>query len=448
MNHKIKTGLQLLGAILMGSLPVSAQSSSYSLQELIESAKKNNSLMTIKEYQVQEKISKLREDKIKRYPSAVLDGTYQYSFNQPEITIPAGSLGTIDTGNGENQMFPSQASKFPMGQKGNYNVGLNFYQPLTQLFKINTGLNIDKVDVKLGQAEKEKTALQLQLTVEQLYYGAIIAQKQTDATKAKIELAKSRLYDTEGALITGKTIKANLSGLLAIIANEEQNLLKIEFQLQDYLAELSRLTTFSIVALQPQDEEQNNMSTFAANDYKNLANNNPDMEIARLQKEKAELAVKATKESNLPDFGLVAGYYVQQGSPFLPKNSPFAGLSLKWNLQDLFSNNELKNQRQFQLKQAEETISYTQKQVNSNIDQTWRKIQLSQGLIAAAKKLVSYRKDALKEQQDKQDVGLDVRTALLEAKSQLAEAETDLYTAKLSNTIAIAELRNLAGQTK
>ncbi|OXG07124.1 outer membrane protein TolC [Flavobacterium araucananum] len=448
MNHKIKTGLQLLGAILLGSLRLSAQESSYSLQELIEAAKKNNSLIRIKEYQVQEKMSKLKENKIKQYPSAIVDGTYQYSFNQPEITIPAGSLGTIDTGNGQTQLLPSQASKFPTGQKGSYNVGLNFYQPVTQLFKINTGLNMDKVDIKLGQAEKEKTALELQLAIEQLYYGAIIAQKQTDATKAKLELAKSRLYDAQGALTTGKTIQANLSGLQAVIAGEEQNLLKIEFQLQDYLAELSRLTTLSIVVLQPQDEEQGNINTFAVNDYKNLADHNPDMEIARLQKEKAVLAIQAAKESNLPDFGLVAGYYVQQGSPFLPKNSPFAGLSLKWNLQDLFSNNELKNQRQFQLRQAEETITYTQKQVNSTIDQTWRKVELSQGLIASAKKLVGYRKDALKEQQDKEDAGLGIKTALLEAKSQLAEAETDLYTAKLSNTIAIAELRNLAGQTK
>lgn len=448
MNYKTKTGLKLIGVLLLGSLRLSAQSSSYSLQDLIDSAHKNNSLMTIKEYQIKESLSKLEEDKIKRYPSAILDGLYQYNFNLPELTIPSGSLGIIDTGNGESQMIPSQASKFPMGQKGTYNVGLNFYQPLTQLLKINTALDIDKVDIKLSQADKKKAELQLQLTIEQLYYGAMIAQKQTDAVKAKLELAKSKLYDIQGALTTGKTIAANISGLQSVVASEEQNLLKIEFQLQDYLTELSRLTTLPVSVLKPQDEEQINAKNLTISDCKKLALNNSDMEIAKLQKEKAVLAIKNIQETNLPDFGLIAGYYVQQGNPLLPKSSPFLGLSLKWNLQELFSNKEVLNQRKFQLKQAEETISYTQQQLNSSIDQTSRKVELSEGLIAAAKKLVGYRKDALKEQQDREDAGLGIKTALLEAKSQLAEAETDFYTAKLSNLIAIAELRNLAGQTK
>lgn len=448
MNHKIKTGLLLFAGILLGPMHLTAQSSSYSLKELIEAARKNSPLVIIKQYQVQEKISKIQEDKIKKYPSAVIDGIYQYSFNQPELTIPAGSLGAIDTGSGMNQLLPSQASKFPMGQKDTYNIGLNLYQPLTQLIKINTGLNIEKIDLKLGQAEKRKTVLELELQIEKLYYGALIVQKQTCASKAKLELAKSKLYDAQGALETGRALQVNLSGLQTVIAGEEQNILKFEFQLQDYLSELSRLTSLSVIKLDPGEEVLTNTKVLSANDYKNLAGSNPDMEIAKLQKEKAVLGVKSSKENILPDFGIIAGYYIQQGSPLLPKSSPFAGLSLKWNLQDLFSNAELQNQRQFQLKQAEHTIAYTQEQLNSAVDQSQRKAELSQRLIASAEKLADFRRDALKEQKDRQDAGLGIRSLLLEAEALLAEAETDLYAAKLSNAIAVSELRNLTGQAE
>jgi outer membrane protein TolC len=137
---------------------------------------------------------------------------------------------------------------------------------------------------------------------------------------------------------------------------------------------------------------------------------------------------------------------VQQGSPVLPGNSPYVGLNLKWNIQDLFSNKQVQNQRQYQLKQAEEAIVYTQKQVESDIDKAWRKVKQSDALITAAQKLAGYRREALKEQEDRQVTGLDTKTVLLEAKSQLAEAEADLYAAQLSKVLAVAALRNLTGQ--
>lgn len=446
MKHNIKTGLLVLVVLLMGTSPLVAQVG-YSLQQLIDAAKKNNHLIAIKEYQVQEKLSKLKEDGIRRYPTPTVDGTYQYNFKLPDITVPAGSLGAINTGDGNTQLLPSQDSKFNVGQKGSYNVGLNIYQPISQQFKINTGLEIDKTEIKLVQKEKEKTLLQLQLAVKQLYYGALISQKQIEGETIKLELANSRLYDAESTLFAGKITGVNISGLRANIASQEQNLLKLNIQVQDYLSELARITGLNVEGLKLQQEEPANTELNAVNDYKNAATNNPDIEIARLNKEKAMLGVKVAKQSNLPDFGFVTGYYLQEGSPILPTSSPYIGLSLKWNILDLFSNKQVQNQRLFQLKQAEENIAYTRQQVESDIDKGWRKVKQSEALISAAKKLVGYRKNALKEQQDKQNVGLDIKTALLETKSLLAEAEANLYAAQLSGTIAIAELNNLTGQT-
>lgn len=444
LKHNIKTGLLLFAVLLSCSYRLSAQSG-YSLQQLIDASKKNNRLLTIKEYQVQEKISKLKEGNIKKYPSVMLDGNYQYNFNLPEITIPAGTLGTIPTGLGGSELLPAVGSKFTVGDKGNYNAGFSIYQPIAQQAKINTGLAIDKTDIKLGQKEKEKVVLQLQLAVEQLYYGVLIAKKQTEGEQAKIKLAKAKLYDAEGALAADKTLVVNISGLLADIANKEQNLLKLHIQIQDYLSELGRLTNLNVEALELQEPEPAKIITNPVGDYKIAATNNPDIEIARLSKEKAILGIKAARQSNLPDFGLVTGYYVQQGNPVLPASSLYVGVSLKWNIQDLFSNKQVQTQRQFQLKQAEENIAYTQQQLDSDIDKAWRKIKQSEAMTSVAKKVAGYRKDALKEQQDKQAAGLDIKTNMLEIQSQLAEAEADLYAAQLSNALAMAALKNLAG---
>ncbi|SFD08686.1 hypothetical protein SAMN05518672_101397 [Chitinophaga sp. CF118] len=52
----------------------------------------------------------------------------------------------------------------------------------------------------------------------------------------------------------------------------------------------------------------------------------------------------------------------------------------------------------------------------------------------------------LKLQQDKQVSGLDAKTDMAEVKAYLAKAEADYYAARLSYMLAVAELKNQAGQ--
>jgi outer membrane protein TolC len=104
------------------------------------------------------------------------------------------------------------------------------------------------------------------------------------------------------------------------------------------------------------------------------------------------------------------------------------------------------NQRTFQVKQAEENISYLKNQLNSEVEKAWRKVNQSKILIGVAQKVVKYRNNALKEQQDKSASGMNINTEMLEAQAQLAQAEADLYAADLSYLVAVAELNNLIGK--
>ncbi|GGE41691.1 outer membrane protein TolC [Pedobacter psychrotolerans] len=419
----------------------------YSVDQLIDAAKKNSHQLNIKQYQILEKTSKLHEDGIKRYPSVALDGNYQYNFKLPDITIPAGTIGMINTGNGTEQLLPAQDSKFTLGEKGNYNVGVNLYQPITQQAKLATAMAIDQTDIQIGKQESAQTALQLKLQVEQLFYGALILRKTSESGKLRIELAKAKLADGEASRMAGTSTAAGLAGLRADIANEEQALMKIDLQLQDYLSEISSLTAIDLQKLNLQEPVLNEKVT-PINDSRSSAMLNPDFEIARLNKEKALLGIKAIKRSNLPDFGIVAGYYRQQGNPILPISSPYVGVSLKWNLQDLFTNREVQNQRQAQLKQAEENMAYTQQQIGLSVNRLSRKVAQCNALITAASKAVAFRKDELMEQQNRLTAGFEIKTVILETKVKLAQAETDLYSAKLQQAIAIAELENIVGKNK
>ncbi len=443
MNFNIKC-IVLVIVLLAGYSRLQAQSEEgYSLQQLIDAAMENNRVMKIKDYQVQEKVSKRREDAVKRYPTAMLEGSYRYNFNLPNLTIPAGVVGVVGSSDGPPQLLPTEDRQLTLGDRNNYGLSLTLYQPLTQQAKIGTGLQIDEIDIKVTEKEKVQLKLDIQTGVSKLYYGILIVQKQMEEAEANLELAKAKLYDAEGALAAGKTIEVNLAGLQAGIADEEREILSLQIRMDDLLNDLSSLAQVGVADLKLQPVEMEIESLQSMEAYENEASSNPGLQIAKLNKEKAVLGIRAAEQSNLPDLGLVAGYYYQQGNPLLPTSSPFVGVSLKWNIQDLFSNAQLKSQRRFQMKQAEENVAYKQEELSKDIQKAWRKASQSEALVTVARKVAGYRREEYKIQQDKQSAGLGANTGLLEVRSQLAKAEADQYAAELSYLLAVIELNNL-----
>ncbi|MBD1365406.1 TolC family protein [Mucilaginibacter sp. ZT4R22] len=429
--------------LLCRSISLHAQNiESYTLKQLQDSALKNNHVLAIKQWEIKEKQAKTQEDEIKRYPTPTLNGNYQHIFNLGEITIPKGTLGETN-----NELFPNSDRTFNVGQKNNYSTGISVYQPITQQAKIGTLLKVDKTDEALTEREKFKTSLQIKQAIVKLYYGTLILQKQLDEAEAKLALAKSKYTDVENALLAGKTITADKAGLQANIADAEQNILKINIQIQDYTGDLTNLTGINTGSLKLAGIEPTVQQINGLEEYKNVASgSNADLQIATLNKSKALLGIKAARQSNIPDIGLIGGYSYVFGSAVLPSNNPYIGVNLKWNLQDIFSNRKIVKQRQFQLKQSEENFLNTQQQVNNDIEKAYRRINQSQALITVTRKVVFYQTEELKVQEGKQAAGLNVKTDLLSTKSMLARSEADMYAAQLSYLIAVSDLKILTGE--
>jgi outer membrane protein len=418
-----------------------------SLQKAIDMALQNNHLLNIKKLQVDEKQSKVTESKIKAFPSLIASSVYQYNYNLGVLNIPQGSFGALPLSPQTSIPLPGEDLSFELSEHNNVNAGVTFYQPISQLGKIIAGVDVSKTDVRIAEQERIKASLQLQQAVEKLYYGLLINQKQKEEAEVKLELAKLKLHDVESAVISGKTIDVNKASLQAGIADEEQNLLKITIQAEDYTAELKNITGLKTSNFILEDVEFNLELIPMPDSFKTTAvNQNVDLRIAGLNQIKAEQARKAAKFSYLPDLGLMAGYAYQTGNSIYPEHNPFIGASFKWNLQDIFSNRQLVNQRNSQLQQSREYVLNTEQQINSDIEKACRKIIHAEALIAAAQKAVAYRSEELKIQQNKQASGLNTASDLLSTKALLARSQADLLAARMNYRIALADLKILAGE--
>ncbi|MDR7132454.1 outer membrane protein TolC [Algoriphagus sp. 4150] len=434
-----KIAVLLLG-IHVSHNTMAQQSETLTLNKAIEVTLQNNNLLNIKKLQASEQEAKIKEAKIRNSPVVMLNSAYQYNVNVGQLTIPGGSFGELPMG-GAVIPLPATDESFELGEHHTFNAGVSVYQPITQLGKIKTGVDIAKTDFSITSLEQSKATLQITYAVEQLYYGILAVRKRMEEAQKNIEIAELNLYDLQSALLAGKTIDVNEVGLRALIADEEQELLMLKFQEEDYVAEFKQVTGITSEEIVLAYEDLNIDLGKSLYEYQEDANlNNVDLEITKLQKQKSDLGIKAAQQSNLPEIGLIGGYTYQQGNVIFPTNNPFIGANFRWNIQDLFINKQTLNQRKYIQQQAAENEIYVQKQLLVSVEKAYRKMKQAEELIGVAQKAVSYRKAELKIELDRKETGLGKPINVLEIESALAKSEADLYGAVMSYKVAKAEL--------
>ena len=442
--------LLLLFALFSGNPIISAQSSAnITLEHAFELALKNNHLLNVRRYQVEEKRNKINEDIVKFFPTVSAIGTYQYNTNLPAITILQGSFGQLPLGTNVIKLPPTDY-RLEMGKHSIYNAGLTFYQPVSQIAKINTGVKISRTEMQLASAEEKKAVFQVKQSVEKIYYGLLILLKQIEEAEIKSSLAKSKLSDAENAVSAGKTLESNRIGLSASAADEEQNLLKLKIQYDDLNDDLKRLTGSdpSTILIPETVSFNDKVETLPAPDSSMIKaeTGNNDLRLASLSQIKATESIRASNFGYIPDFGLLGGYTYQEGNNLYPSNNTFIGASLKWNIQDAFSNRTIQRQRVFIEKQAEENLANTRDQIRNDIAKAHRKLKQSAELISVAYRLVEYRREDYRIQGDRRLSGLNLESDLLTAKATLAKAESDYFAARLNFRIALSDLQILTGR--
>jgi len=421
---------------------------SINLENAVNLALQNNHLLNIRKLQVEEKQQKVNEDRVKYLPVIGIGGSWQYNSNLPELVIEQGRFGVLPFG-GVNIPLPSIDERFELGQHSVYNAGVTFYQPVTQIGKINAGVNYSKTEMHIAETEEKRAMLQIKQAVEKLYFGLLIIHKQIEEAELKESLAKIKLHDAESALAAGKTIESSIYGLSASAADEEQSLLKLRMQYDDYTADLIQLTGLDPEdKLVPEPVAPENLAENIASIDTSLSmavSGNNELRIAALNKSKADYSIRASKYSYFPDVGILGGYTYQEGTDIYPKNNTYIGASLKWNLNDAFANRMVQKQRTYIKQQAEENLLNTKEQVNRDIAKSYRRLKQSEELINVAEKVVEYRREDLKIQTDRRKSGLSLEADLLAARAAMAKAEADLYAAQLNYRIALSELKILTG---
>jgi outer membrane protein len=299
----------------------------------------------------------------------------------------------------------------------------------------------------ITEKEKKKLSQQIRQSVERLYYSLLINEKQKLEASSKLKAAKIKLYDVESALLAEKTVNVDKAGLLANIAEQEQTILQLDLQSQDYMDDLKQITGLTSHNLVLQNVDIAAGTAPSLEESRSVALvNNVDVNIASLNQKKADLGIKAALQGYRPEVGVLGGYFYQTGNGVFPNNNPFVGINFKWNIQDVVANKHVVEQRRLLSNQANENLANTREQLNTDLNKAYNKIIQVNNLLGVAQKVVYYRKEELKIQLDKSTSGLNTNVDVLNAQASLAKSEADLYAAQLSYRLAVTDIHILEGK--
>lgn len=415
------------------------------LEDANNLALQNSRLLKIKDYQVAEKQAKVSEDKVKYLPIAAVNSHYEYATDLVHLTIPQGQFGTLPL-TPTGIPLPSKDETFNMTQHNMYGAGATVYQPISQIGKISAGVSVAKRDAEIAQKEASKARMQIKQGVEKLYFGILICQKQKLESETKIAVAEKKMSNVQSAVDAGKMLDNNEMGMMASLADEQQTLLKITIQLDNYKNDFQVLTGLESDDFSLQDVVIEITELGASTVDSTILTQNIDVQIASLLQSKAKSGVKAANYSFVPDFGLIGGYDYQVGNTLYPTSNAFIGASLKWNLTDIASNSYTTRQRKLLQLQANENRLNVEDNTIKESQKVERNIRQSVKLIQVAQKVVEYRTKDLEIQENRQNAGVSLESDLLLAKASLAKAQSDLLSAQLSYRIALSDKKILKGE--
>ena len=389
-----------------------------------------------------------------RYPLLRAYGTASYLKDPQEVKIGQGSLTSVVNQTGSALgLGPFSFSQFPTEElslaRGSHTPRIGsvmFAQPLTQLWRIDSGVRAAKAGAAEAQRESAHIDAKLRLGVEQLFVGLLVQSRRTAEKQAALAWQERRLRDAENAQQNGEllddTVLASKAAVIQArseLTRSEQDYARLSLQLADLIGR-SGADSLVVAENLPTREEH------ALSYWISKAANNPERMIAAATVEKATAGVRAARQAYIPEVSLVGGGYAQEGVPLAAKHTGMVGLTLSWDIFDFGRRRADISRATSQRRAAEVNRDRLEEDAARQIRLTHQDLVYAGEQIALARQAVAFRQRAAELAHQSTTNGLALETVALEAEAQLRKSEADLTGATNQRHVALLHLYFLGGQ--
>lgn len=388
------------------------------------------------------------------YPDLRAYGAATYLNDPLEVKIGQGSLtSAVNQAGSALGLGPFSFSQFPTEDlslaRGSHtpSVGsLMFVQPLTQLWRIDSGVRAAKSGLSEAKRESAHVDAKLRVAVEELFVGLLVESRRTAEKQAMLAWQERQLHDAEVGQRSGELLDEAVLGLKAAViqshselTRSQQDYARLSLQLADLIGR-SGVDDLVVADNLPAREEH------PLAYWTDQVANNPECLIAAATLEKAAAGVRAARQAYIPEVSLVGGAYAQNGIPLVSRNDAIAGVTLSWDLFDFGRRRADISRAVVQRRAAEVNRERLEEDAARQIRLAYQDLEFGDQQIALAQQAAAFRRRAAELAHQSTGNGLALEAAALEADAQLRKSETDLAGASQERHLALLHLYFLAGK--
>lgn len=305
---------------------------------------------------------------------------------------------------------------------------------------------------KVGETELKLTILNTVGDVMTTYYDIVQQQQMLTALDTAIVISKQRVTTAQNRFTIGKAAKLEVLNAQVDLNTDQTNYLRqkeLYENTKTYLNQLMArdLSTKFVVADEVIIDDK-----LKLNDLMELAaQQNPQIQIALLNKRVAELNLKQVKGQRYPQLGVSAGYIFTESENslgFARENSAQGfnyGVSASINIFNGFLQKRNERIAKLQIDNTDVLIQQQTQAINSQLMAAFQTYLTNLELVQLEKRNEEIARQNLDITMEKYRIGtitqLEVRTAQLNFVNAMARNATAQYNAKVSET----NLRQLAG---
>jgi outer membrane protein TolC len=414
------------------------------LDRAIELARANNRKTKLAKFDIDRQREASAEAKTQYYPRF---DTYLLATEllQPlDFTIKAGQLGTYpSTGPipGSNINLHTPARPIAVAS-------ITATQPITQIPRIRFSVAEQRLNEDLSRQTYSQRDQQVVSDVRRAYYSLLQSQSQAESQRATIHSLEELDQMTERRLLQRAVLKADSLRVKAEEAKAKYQLLVIEDALSDRKEALNRLLGRDLLiefSVQPVSSALPEELDLQAARRLALAQR-PEIKIASIKQNQADLETKIEKTRYLPDISIQANYLTPAGINFLPQNIGGIGALLTWQPWDWGQKRHNIAQKVIAEHEATLTAEDARDQVLLDVDSQFRKLREARAQLGVAESARDAEQERFRNQTDAYSQQAILLSDLLQREASVATAEDQYRQALLAFWTARADFERALGE--
>jgi outer membrane protein TolC len=414
------------------------------LDRAISLALENNRQIQSASLQVQKAGEDLENARSRRLPVFDIQGQASQLLTPVDFSFPQGAFGDF-SGIGP---IPATDTNVSVPKQLTYYFSSQVSQPVTQLFRLNLGIDSAVASQAIEQEHLRSQRLSVTNSVKRLYFAILQTESALDTTDQAVALYRELDRTLEVRVAQKVALRSDALDVQFRLAKEQLTRTTYENTLANQKEQLNQLlgrdvrTDFVVEPVSTLSISEIDLNAARTR----ALDNRPDVREARLKVEQADVDRRAKKAERIPDLSVAVSYSSYFNIDVMPTNLATAGVQLKWEPFDWGRKGRELASKTHAVEQARLAVRDVEDKVVVDVNTRFRTLAEKRALLNVAQMAQATSREKLRVKTNQYQVQAALLPDVLGLRAEQASSDDNYQQALLAFWTAKADFENAVGE--